>query len=124
MDASAAVPLGQAAGNSLEARGPGQPKARRRQRQHFRADPRRCLQLVFIFDEPESALSPSRQILFLRLLRRMERLGHCQVIMATHSPLLMAYPARGCCFYRNTVWTREPRADRAFQMAQFYLAWD
>jgi predicted ATPase len=22
----------------------------------------------------------------------MERLGHCQVIMATHSPLLMAYP--------------------------------
>jgi predicted ATPase len=47
---------------------------------------------IFIFDEPESALSPSRQILFLRLLRRMERRGQCQVIMATHSPLLMAYP--------------------------------
>jgi predicted ATPase len=46
---------------------------------------------IFIFDEPESALSPSRQILFLRLLRRMERRGQCQVIMATHSPLLMAY---------------------------------
>ena len=47
---------------------------------------------IFIFDEPESALSPSRQILFLKLLRRMERFGKCQVIMATHSPLLMAYP--------------------------------
>ena len=47
---------------------------------------------IFIFDEPESALSPSRQILFLRLLRRMERSAHCQVIMATHAPLLMAYP--------------------------------
>jgi predicted ATPase len=47
---------------------------------------------IFIFDEPESALSPSRQILFLRLLRRMERRGQCQVIMATHFPLLMAYP--------------------------------
>jgi predicted ATPase len=47
---------------------------------------------IFIFDEPESALSPSRQVLFLRLLRRMERRGQCQVIMATHSPLLMAYP--------------------------------
>ena len=47
---------------------------------------------IFIFDEPESALSPSRQILFLRLLRRMERFAKCQVIMATHSPLLMAYP--------------------------------
>jgi predicted ATPase len=47
---------------------------------------------IFIFDEPESALSPSRQMMFLRLLRRMERSEHCQVMMATHSPLLMAYP--------------------------------
>lgn len=47
---------------------------------------------IFIFDEPESALSPSRQVSFLRLLRRMEQQGRCQVIMATHSPLLMAYP--------------------------------
>jgi predicted ATPase len=28
---------------------------------------------IFIFDEPESALSPSRQIEFLKLLRRMDR---------------------------------------------------
>lgn len=48
---------------------------------------------IFIFDEPELALSPSRQIEFLKLLRRMEKSGICQVIMATHSPMLMAYPA-------------------------------
>src|SRR6201981_2192064 len=47
---------------------------------------------IFIFDEPESALSPSRQIEFLKLLPRMDTSGHCQVIMATHSPMLMAYP--------------------------------
>ncbi len=47
---------------------------------------------LFIFDEPESALSPSRQISFLKLLRRMDRSGICQVIMATHAPMLMAYP--------------------------------
>ena len=47
---------------------------------------------IFIFDEPESALSPSRQIEFLKLLRRMDEIGICQVIMATHSPVLMAYP--------------------------------
>ena len=47
---------------------------------------------IFIFDEPESALSPSRQIEFLKLLHRMNGTGHCQVIMATHSPVLMAYP--------------------------------
>ena len=47
---------------------------------------------IFIFDEPESALSPARQIEFLKLMRRMDDIGHCQVIMATHSPMLMAYP--------------------------------
>ena len=47
---------------------------------------------IFIFDEPESALSPSRQIEFLKLLQRMDNSGICQVIMATHSPMLMAYP--------------------------------
>ena len=47
---------------------------------------------IFIFDEPESALSPSRQIEFLKLMRRMDEIGICQVIMATHSPMLMAYP--------------------------------
>jgi predicted ATPase len=46
----------------------------------------------YVFDEPESALSPTRQVEFLRLLRRMDQMGKCQVIMATHSPMLMAYP--------------------------------
>lgn len=47
---------------------------------------------LYIFDEPESALSPSRQIEFLKLLTRMDHSKICQIIMATHSPILMAYP--------------------------------
>ncbi len=47
---------------------------------------------LFIFDEPEAALSPSRQVEFLKLLRRIEQSGIVQVIMATHAPMLMAYP--------------------------------
>ncbi|MDX8480970.1 AAA family ATPase [Mesorhizobium sp. VK24D] len=47
---------------------------------------------IYILDEPESALSPTRQIELLKLLQRMERSGTAQVIMATHSPLLMACP--------------------------------
>jgi predicted ATPase len=47
---------------------------------------------IFIFDEPESALSPSRQMEFLKLMRRMEESKICQIVMATHSPMLMAYP--------------------------------
>ena len=53
----------------------------------------RCQQQgIFIFDEPESALSPARQIEFLKLMGRMEVSQNCQIIMATHSPMLMAYP--------------------------------
>jgi predicted ATPase len=53
----------------------------------------RCQRLgFFIFDEPESALSPARQIEFLKLLRRMDESHRCQVIMATDAPVLMAYP--------------------------------
>ena len=47
---------------------------------------------IFIFDEPESALSPARQMEFLKLMRRMEDSTICQIVMATHSPMLMAYP--------------------------------
>ena len=47
---------------------------------------------IFIFDEPESALSPARQMEFLKLMRRMEKSTICQIVMATHSPMLMAYP--------------------------------
>jgi predicted ATPase len=61
---------------------------------------------IFIFDEPESALSPSRQMEFLKLMRRMETLGICQIIMATHSPILMAYP--GAHLLRLTKYGLDP----------------
>lgn len=47
---------------------------------------------IYFFDEPESALSPTRQLEFLKMLRRMQHSTVAQVILATHSPLLMACP--------------------------------
>lgn len=47
---------------------------------------------LYLLDEPESALSPSSQIEFLNVLQRLEVEGHAQFIMATHSPILLAYP--------------------------------
>ncbi|MBA2401762.1 MAG: AAA family ATPase [Bradyrhizobium sp.] len=61
---------------------------------------------IFIFDEPESALSPARQMEFLKLMRRMEGSTHCQIIMATHSPMLMAYP--GARLLRLSKYGLEP----------------
>ncbi len=61
---------------------------------------------IYMFDEPESALSPARQIEFLKLMRRMENAGYCQIIMATHSPVLMAYPS--AALLRLTKYGLEP----------------
>jgi predicted ATPase len=47
---------------------------------------------LYFLDEPESALSPARQVEFLKLLRRLDARGHAQFIIATHSPILLACP--------------------------------
>ena len=61
---------------------------------------------IYFFDEPESALSPMRQVEFLKLLRRMHQSEKCQVIMATHSPILMALPE--IALLRMTKYGLEP----------------
>ena len=45
----------------------------------------------YLLDEPEAALSPSRQLAFLTRLHELAGEG-CQFLIATHSPILMAYP--------------------------------
>ncbi len=45
----------------------------------------------YIFDEPEAALSPLRQLAFLSRLHELVIAGS-QFLIATHSPILMAYP--------------------------------
>lgn len=49
-------------------------------------------QAIYILDEPEAALSPKRQVQFLKVMRILELEGESQFIIATHSPILMAYP--------------------------------
>lgn len=46
---------------------------------------------VYLFDEPEAALSPQRQLSVLVLLHRLVY-HRSQLIIATHSPILLAYP--------------------------------
>ena len=46
---------------------------------------------LYIFDEPEAALSPSRQMSVLTMMHDLVR-KRSQFLIATHSPILMAYP--------------------------------
>jgi predicted ATPase len=46
---------------------------------------------LYLLDEPEAALSPARQLAVLARIHDLTRQG-AQFIIATHSPILMAYP--------------------------------
>lgn len=46
---------------------------------------------LYFFDEPEAALSPTRQLSFLSHLHELVK-GGSQFLIATHSPILLAYP--------------------------------
>ena len=47
---------------------------------------------LYLLDEPEAPLSPTRQLALLSLLKTMVEAGASQFVVATHSPILMAYP--------------------------------
>jgi len=46
---------------------------------------------LYLLDEPEAALSPSRQLAVITRIHDLVQ-EHSQFIIATHSPILMAYP--------------------------------
>jgi predicted ATPase len=46
---------------------------------------------LYLLDEPEAALSPNRQLAALRAIRDLVQ-KESQFIIATHSPILLAYP--------------------------------
>lgn len=46
---------------------------------------------MYLLDEPEAALSPSRQLAALRAIHLLVE-DHSQFIIATHSPILLSYP--------------------------------
>ncbi len=46
---------------------------------------------LYLIDEPEAALSPKRQLEFLAILHDYCQQG-AQFVIATHSPIIMAYP--------------------------------
>ncbi|TSB46054.1 AAA family ATPase [Alkalicoccobacillus porphyridii] len=47
---------------------------------------------LYLLDEPEAALSPARQLAFLRVIHDLATKNETQFIIATHSPILLGYP--------------------------------
>ncbi len=84
---------------------------------------RMARQGLYLMDEPESALSPHRQLDLLRLLHKVQQAAQSQVIFATHSPLLMAVPG-AAVFQISRLGLDEIdyRDTRHFRMLQSFTA--
>lgn len=78
---------------------------------------------IYFMDEPESALSPRRQLDLLHFLAALQNAADRQVIMATHSPILMALPgARLIEVTRRGLVETELRQTAHFQLYSDFTA--
>jgi predicted ATPase len=70
---------------------------------------------LYLMDEPEAALSPRRQLEFLAILHDYCKQG-AQFVIATHSPIIMAYPDA-----RIYVLSEEGVREMPYQETEHYL---
>jgi predicted ATPase len=69
---------------------------------------------LYILDEPEAALSPQRQLVALQRIHQLVQAGS-QFVIATHAPILMAYPEASIF-----VCTAEGIRQRAYEDTEHY----
>ena len=76
---------------------------------------------VYLLDEPEAALSPTRQLTLLCQIHELVK-RNSQFIIATHSPVLMAYPgAEILQFSEDGIQSVEYRETEHYQVTRRFL---
>jgi predicted ATPase len=76
---------------------------------------------LYLFDEPEAALSPSRQLTVMSIIHQLVA-ENSQFIIATHSPILLAYPnARIYEFTESGIVPTTYEATEQYQITHDFL---
>ena len=55
---------------------------------------------LYLLDEPEAALSPTRQLTFIAAIKQMLE-ENAQFIIATHSPIILAFPNATILYFKD-----------------------
>ncbi|MFD1030613.1 AAA family ATPase [Metaplanococcus flavidus] len=77
---------------------------------------------IYLLDEPEAALSPQRQLAFLRILHDLTVQGNCQFIIATHSPILLGFPgAKILSFDEGKIEEIDYEQTDHYQITKYFL---
>jgi len=76
---------------------------------------------LYLFDEPEAALSPARQLALLAAMHALVR-RNSQFIIATHSPILLGYPGATINLFTEQALTRTGYLDTEhYQITKAFL---
>ena len=77
---------------------------------------------IYLLDEPEAALSPQRQLTFLRVMHDLVQEEDCQFIIATHSPIILGYPdATILSFDDGEITETEYEMTEHYQITKYFL---
>ncbi|TQR15297.1 AAA family ATPase [Psychrobacillus soli] len=77
---------------------------------------------IYLLDEPEAALSPQRQLSFLRIMHDLVEEEDCQFIIATHSPIILGYPnATILSFDHGKIEEVEYEMTGHYQITKYFL---
>ena len=76
---------------------------------------------LYLFDEPEAALSPQRQLTLLMQIYRCAKEG-AQFIIVTHSPILLGIPdADIYCFDNGRIHLCEYEDTESYQVTEMFI---
>lgn len=77
---------------------------------------------LYLLDEPEAALSPARQLAFLRIMHELASRRVAQFIVATHSPMLLCLPGARVLSFDEGVITETPYQETEhYQLTRRFL---
>jgi len=76
---------------------------------------------LYILDEPESALSPQRQLSLLSVIHKLEKAGKAQFIISSHSPILMSYPGAEIYVLDEKIQQSSYRETEHYQLTKNFL---
>lgn len=77
---------------------------------------------IYLLDEPEAALSPQRQLAFLKIMHDLVKEGNSQFIIASHSPILLGFPdAEILSFDGGEIHKTAYEDTEHFQITKYFL---
>ncbi|EJS63015.1 AAA family ATPase [Bacillus cereus] len=76
---------------------------------------------IYLLDEPEAALSPSKQLVFMKIINDLIKTQNIQFIIATHSPILLGFPNATIYNFDNKIEQINYEMTDHYNLTKYYM---